>query len=46
MVMDLYKKFKNGAINYKKGLKLHDERGIVYQPSVWKKSDENKTFKK
>ena len=46
MVVDLYKKFRKGTVSYKKGLKLHDDRGMVYEPDIWKSEVGNRIEKK
>lgn len=40
MVLDLYRKFRKGTVSYKKGLKLHDDRGMIYEPDIWKEEVE------
>jgi hypothetical protein len=39
MVVDLYRKFRKGAFDYKDSVKLHDERGIHYEPYLWQKKE-------
>ncbi|MCK5687585.1 hypothetical protein KAJ27_25850 [bacterium] len=41
MVVDLYKKFRKGTVSYKKGLKLHDDRGMIYEPDIWNSETES-----